>query len=426
MIFLYRLSFLPIFAIILLKNLPKILKRGGYGTNLRHRFGFFPRLPKMKKKRLWIQAVSVGEVHAIARLVALLEEHYEIILTTTTTTAQKIIAKKLTKNILFHGYFPWDFWIFSWIAWRNISPDAIILVEGELWPEHIWQAKRRKIPIFLVNARLSDHSFRRYQKFPRLARWIFEKVDFIIASSEQNRKKIAVFYGKTIEYFGNIKFDTSVQLLSQEMRKKLKNELGFSENSFTLIGCSTWPGEETMLLEAFRKVKMEKNEYSNNYYNFLIVPRHAERRKELVSWLQSENVSFWQRSKGIANGNFDVCLADTTGELARLIQVADLAYVGKSLMPNAGGQSPLDAAMAGVPVIYGNRMTNFCDICTQLEQRDAAVKVENKKDAISAIVELMKDTRKRQILSKNISHWFKKNQGISTKICDFIQKRMGS
>jgi 3-deoxy-D-manno-octulosonic-acid transferase len=425
MIFLYRLSFLPILAIILLKNLPKMLKRGGYGVNLRHRFGLFPRLPKTKRKRLWIQAVSVGEVHAIARLVALLGKHYEIILTTTTTTARKIIAEKLTKNVLFHGYFPWDFWLFSWIAWRNICPDAVILVESELWPEHIWQAKRRKVPIFLVNARLSDHSFRRYQKFLRLARWIFEKIDFIIASSEQNCKKIAVFYDKAIECFGNIKFDIPVQLLSHEMRKNLKNELGFPKNSFTLMGCSTWPGEEAILLEAFRKVKMEKNEHSNNYYNLLIVPRHAERRKELVNWLQNENVSFWQRSKGIANGNFDVCLADTTGELACLVQVADLVYVGKSLMPNTGGQSPLDAAMAGVPIIYGNHMTNFYDICTQLEQKNAAIKVENEKDAINTIVKLVQNTRKRQILSRNISNWFKKNQDISARTCNFIRKKMG-
>jgi hypothetical protein len=102
----------------LLKNLPKILKRGGYGTDLRHRFGFFPRLPKTAKKRLWIQAVSVGEVKAIEQLVARLGEHYEIVLTTTTSTARKTIVQKLAKSVLFCGYFPWDFWPFSWLAWR--------------------------------------------------------------------------------------------------------------------------------------------------------------------------------------------------------------------------------------------------------------------------------------------------------------------
>lgn len=235
-----------------------MLKRGGYGTDLRHRFGFFPRRPKTEKKRLWIQAVSVGEVNAIAQLVMRLGEHYEIVLTATTSTARKIIAKKLTKNVLFHGYFPWDFWPFSWLAWERICPDGVILVESELWPEHIWQAKRRKIPIFLINARLSDRSFRRYRKFSRLARWIFEKIDFIIASSEQSRQRIAPFRSQAIECFGNIKFDIPAQPLSPEMRKNLKKELGFSENSFVLLGCSTWPGEEAMLLETLREIKAKK------------------------------------------------------------------------------------------------------------------------------------------------------------------------
>ncbi|MDR1906966.1 MAG: hypothetical protein LBQ03_01985 [Puniceicoccales bacterium] len=424
MIWIYRLLFLPIFAVLLLKNLPKILKRGGYGIDWRHRFGFFPRLPGMEKKRLWIQAVSVGEVNAIARLVALLGKNYEIILTTTTTTARKIIAEKLAKNVLFHGYFPWDFWLFSWIAWNRVRPDAVIFVENELWPEHIGQAKRRKVPIFLVNARLSDRSFRRYRKFPRLARWIFEKIDFIIASSEQNREKIATFYGKTIEYFGNMKFDLPERLLLSEARKNLKKELGFPEHSFVLLGCSTWPGEEAMLLEAFRKIKTEKNQHSGRDYNLLLVPRHAERREELVRWLKRENISFWQRSQGIAERQFPICLADTTGELPQLVQVADLAYIGKSLAPHMGGQSPLDAAMAGIPIIYGNRMTNFRDICTQLEQENAAIKVESEQEAIGAIIQLTENAEKRQNLSNNIRNWFEKNRGASVKTCDLIREKI--
>ncbi|MDR1591013.1 MAG: hypothetical protein LBR92_03405 [Puniceicoccales bacterium] len=421
MIWIYRLLFLPIFVVFLLKNLPKMLKRGGYGIDLRHRLGLFPRLPKKKKKRLWIQAVSVGEVNAIAHLLALLDEHYEVVLTTTTPTARKIISEKFAKNVIFHGYFPWDFWPFSWFAWQHIHPDGAFLVESELWPEHIWQAKRRKIPIFIINARLSHHSFRHYKKFSKLARWIFEKIDFISASSEQNRERIAAFYGKVIEHFGNMKFDFPTELLSHEMRKNLKKELGFSENSLVLVGCSTWPGEEAMLLEAFRATKVRKNKTS---YNLLLVPRHAERRGELVRWLEDENVSFWQRSKGIAKDLFDVCLADTTGELARLVQVADLVYVGKSLAPNAGGQSPLDAAMVGVSVVYGNRMTNFYDICTQLEQEKAAVKVENEKEAINTIIELMENAEKRRVLSNNISNWFESHREASAKTCDFIRSKL--
>ncbi|MDR3317452.1 MAG: hypothetical protein LBS71_01455 [Puniceicoccales bacterium] len=423
MIFVYRLLFFLVSPILILRNLPKIFKRGGYGKNFKHRLGLFPFLPKSQKKRLWIQAVSVGEVNAIIHLISLLSRKYEIVLTTTTPTACKIIEEKVSKNILFHGYFPWDFWLFSWIAWRQIQADAIILVDSELWPEHLTRAKRQKIPIFLINARLSDHSFYWYQKFPLFARWIFKKLDFIITSSEDNREKIATFYNKTIEYFGNLKFDISVALLSPKERKTLKIELGFAEDAFVIIGCSTWLGEEALLLKAFREIC--NNNETKHSFALLLVPRHAERRHELVEWLGNEKVSFWQRSKGIANKSFNICLADTTGELPQLIQVADLAYIGKSLAPHKGGQSPLDAAMAEIPIIYGNRMTNFRDICEQLEQKNAAIKVTNEKEAIEQLMALSFNTQKRIILTNNIGNWFKHNQGISEKIYHFIQNKLG-
>jgi 3-deoxy-D-manno-octulosonic-acid transferase len=424
MILIYRLLFLPFFIVFFLKNLPKMFRRGGYGSDLGHRFGFLPRLPKTRKKRLWIQAVSVGEVNAITRLLLLLGKKYEIILTTTTTTARKIIREKLAENVLFHGYFPWDFWLCSWVAWQRIRPDAIILVESELWPEHIWQARRRGVPIFLVNARLSEQSFQRYRKFCGLARWIFGKIDFIVASSEENRQKIAPFYNKSIEYFGNMKLDTPVRLLSERARKVLKKELGFSENSLVLLGCSTWPGEEAMILEAFREICRRYSLQDGWAWSLLIVPRHAERRGELVQWLGRENISFWQRSRGKAMGKVSACLADTTGELGQLAQVADLAYIGKSLAPNVGGQSPLDAAMAKVPIIYGDRMTNFHEICTQLEEKHATIRVKDRREAIDTIVDLAGDEKRRQVLGENLGQWLQENRGASVRTYAFIQKRL--
>lgn len=401
-----------------------MLKRGGYGVDWKHRFGIYPRLQKSEKKRLWIQAVSVGEVRAIERLVTLLGKHCEIVLTVTTTTARKVVSENFPPNVLFHGYFPWDFWLFSRMAWDRVQPDAVVLVEGELWPEHIYQAKARRIPVFLINGRLSDRSFQYYRNFSRFARWIFGKLDFISASSEQNRRRIAAFYGKKIENFGNMKCDISSPLLSPTERKNLKKELGFSENSFVLVGCSTWPGEEALLLAALREIWLKQSEKWGGDWVLLLVPRHAERRSELVQWLSSERVSFVQRSQSGVPREVDVCLGDTTGELGRLVQVADLAYIGKSLLPHSGGQSPLEAAMAGVPIVYGDRMTNFRDICAQIEREEGAVKVTGEREAIRTIVALAEDPQKRKILAKNIGHWFEKNRGASEKTYHFICKKL--
>jgi 3-deoxy-D-manno-octulosonic-acid transferase len=179
-----------------------------------------------------------------------------------------------------------------------------------------------------------------------------------------------------------------------------------------------------MLLKAFRKIQKKQSKEFGGKLALLLVPRHAERRRELIQWLESERLTFFQRSRGIATQSVEVCLADTTGELSRLVQIADLAYVGKSLAPNEGGQNPLDGAMAGVPIIYGDRMTNFRDICEQLERENAAIKVKSEREAIDAIVELFENAQKRQTLVKNVGNWFKKNQGASEKTYDFIRAQL--
>ncbi|MDR2807365.1 MAG: hypothetical protein LBB11_04415 [Puniceicoccales bacterium] len=405
--------------------MPKILRRGTYGVDLKHRFGFLPYLPKSGKKRLWIQAVSVGEVNAIMRLVTLLSQEYEIVLTTTTTTARKMIEERLLESILLHGYFPWDFYPCSCLAWSRLQPDGIVLVESELWPEHMAQAKRRHVPIFLVNGRLSDRSFSRYCRFPKLGRWIFNPLDFIAAASEQDRARIASFYDKKIDNFSNMKFDSAVPLLSPLERKNLKEALGFDNNALVIAGCSTWPGEEALLLKALGKI-WESQEKMGRKFALLLVPRHAERCRALIQWLKNECILFSQRSLGVATKKVPLCLGDVTGELAQLVQIADLAYIGKSLAPNEGGQSPIDAAMAGIPIIYGDRMTNFRDICEQLERENAAIKVKNEDEAIEAIVGLAGNAQRRQILAKNVRRCFESNRGASVKTYDFIRKGLGS
>ena len=168
MIFLYRIAFLPLFLLALPYYGWRMIRRGGYSKDFSHRFGLLQDLPKSKKTRIWIQAVSVGEVEALANLLKIMRDSglFEVVLTTTTSTGYAILKKKYSEFCFYTGIFPFDFCLTNYLAYNRIKPDVCVLMEGELWPEHLHRAKARKIPLLLLNARLSDKSFSRYKKIP--------------------------------------------------------------------------------------------------------------------------------------------------------------------------------------------------------------------------------------------------------------------
>jgi 3-deoxy-D-manno-octulosonic-acid transferase len=397
-------------------------KRGGYGKNFKFRFGMFKKLPKRKfgKRRLWIQAVSVGEVKALEKLVNLLVEagKYEIVLTTTSSTGYALAKKLYGNKILFVGLFPFDFWPFSRLAWKKIFPHAAILMETEIWPEHIWQAHKSDVPVILINARISDRTFPRYQFFRGLAEPILNKISYVLASDQlsADRCRDMGFAQNLITVAGNIKFDNKISRPEPKDELLLRRSLGFWESDLILLGSSTWQGEEKMLLEAFKKCVE-----TGGRWKLLLVPRHAERRNEVASLLRSSGLNWHQRSKGESRKEVSVCLVDTTGELQTLTSISDLAFIGKSLSPNVGGQSPLDAACCGVPMVYGDKMVNFRDICSSLERGKCVVKVADADGAIAAIAALANDGEQRKNFSKNLMQWHKNNCGAS----EFVAKKIG-
>ena len=240
----------------------RMLRRGGYGLDFSHRFGLQKDLPPVAagKKRVWIQAVSVGEIEAIAPLVDLLCESgkVEVVLTTTTSTGYAVLRNKYADKILYGGIFPFDFFPFSRSAWRRIKPDAVVLMESELWPEHLHTAKSKKVPAMLVNARMSDKSFRRYSRVPYLARRLLDKLSLIAVSGEIDFSRFISLGAnprKTI-CTGNLKFDTRpAAMLDENGKLELRKQLGFNADSFVLLGSSTWPTEEEMLLKAAEKIR---------------------------------------------------------------------------------------------------------------------------------------------------------------------------
>ncbi|MGJ8653241.1 MAG: 3-deoxy-D-manno-octulosonic acid transferase [Opitutaceae bacterium] len=427
MIWFYRLLYLPGLLVALPYYILRMWRRGGYRKDFQHRFGRFRRIPPTSphKKRIWLQAVSVGEVLAIGPLIDALtkDETTEIVLTTTTSTGYAEARKRYSDKTLSIGIFPLDFWIFSRTAWKRIQPDALILTESELWPEHLHQAKCRNIPAYLVNARISDRSFQRYQKVPNIAARMLRKFDAIFAASKLDQQRLIELGAETecVQMYGSLKFDVSIpEVIAPNDRDSLRAELGFTTNGespvFVLLGSSTWPGEEAALLDVQNKLLAR-----NIDCRLLLVPRHAERGPELVKLLAEQSHSWHQRSQGEAlTGSIQIHLADTTGELTRLSQAADLAFIGKSLPPHHQGQTPIEAAGLGIPVIMGAQMSNFKDVSKSLVQAGAAQKVTNVEELSTVVMQLAENSPKCIEMSLAGRQWHASNRGSSQRIADAI------
>jgi 3-deoxy-D-manno-octulosonic-acid transferase len=311
-----------------------------------------------------------------------------------------------------------------------MEPDVVFLMESELWPELLEQARKRGAPVFLINARLSDRSFARYEKIKGLAHSLaFDRVRLILTSSARDTERWKVLSPSAqVEETGNLKLhrkaiDESTRL---EKREQLLPEFGIEVSAddpqppFILFGNSTWPGEEEMLLDAQARIRA-----NGNHCILVLVPRHAERRDELRTLLQSRGTTFHFRSenKQAPLGTL-VYVGDTTGELYGLLHAADLAFIGKSLPPNTGGQNPIEAVSLGLPIVFGADMTNFHDISRSLIEAGAAKEAADASQCIATILELVDDREARKACARASREWIRKQQGALDHTADVLRNEL--
>ncbi len=409
MIWLYRILFAPALVVLAPAYLLRMRRRGGYGEDFGQRFGSHPDLPKNKEGlRVWVQAVSVGEMLAIGPLLRELKAAgAETYLTTTTSTGRRIAIERHSDVVKKIGYFPLDWQPFVKRAWRAIKPDLVILIEGERWPEHLSQATRLGVPVVSLNARLSDRTFRRLRLLGRAARICLDGIKLHLAASKQDADRLIALGipASRVTTVGNLKLDVSIAPMDAADAARLRKELGLREGP-VLLGASTWPGEEAALLAAWRSAQAQ-----GRVGSLLLVPRHAERRVEIESFLRDEGVSVHFRSHGPAATTVDVAVADTTGELRRLIQLADVVFVGKSLPPHTEGQTPVEAAALEKPLLIGPGMSNFRTIANELVARGAARTVADPGALAREVVLLLSDREAATAMARQAALWHRENQG---------------
>lgn len=380
----------------------KMWRRGNWQAGFEQRFAIYSSKLKQaltNRHVIWIHAVSVGEVNICIELIRALERalpNVKIVVSTTTSTGMGELHKKLPQHIE-KIYYPIDRRKFVKRALGTIYPEAIILVEAEIWPNFLWHAADLGIPVFLVNARVSEKSFRGYKRFGFLFRGLFSQFAGVGCQNETDaaRLKELGFRPESVRTVGNLKFDAAKITGDRQLDvARIFKQVGFPEDALILLGGSTHAGEEVILGEIYLRLKKE---FSNLF--LVIVPRHFERAKEVAKELSGIGAKTVFRTEiatetQLPPRSADCLLVNTTGELRFFYQHADLIFVGKSLTTE-GGQNPIEPGALGKAMIYGPNMQNFVSISNAFVSRGGAIQVSDRMELEQEIGRLLRDPRRR-------------------------------
>jgi len=414
------LLLLPRFAI-------DAFRSGKYVTGLRERLGRIPKLDSSQAV-IWLHCVSVGETEAARPLVRELREQlpsFQLVVSTTTVTGQQVARHAFERDAAAIFYFPIDW---PWTVRRvlnTMSPAAVVVMETELWPNLLRECGRRAIPVALVNGRLSPKSYRRYRWIRGFMRRVLSNLTVSLMQSDEDAERIAALglENHRIRIVGNMKFDSApLSAVDGDLTSDLARRFGFGSGQPLIVAASTHSPEETAIIEAFRKITEH-----DQAARLLIAPRHPERFDE-VAKLLAESGFRWSRRTAKPSGSdatSAIILLDSIGELRAAFQLADIAFLGGSLIPH-GGQNVLEPAAQGVCVITGPHTHNFAAITRALLAEDALVQLpesslnEASKALAETIAGLLRDDSGRQAIGNRARNVCEQNRGATQRTAEII------
>lgn len=413
---LYNLLFPVVFLFMLPKFISRMLKRGGYGQHFEQRIGHFGTQTKARlreHRRIWVHAVSVGEIYVALRFIkAYRAAHPDtyFALSTTTSTAYTIGRKEIDeRDVLF--YFPVDLPIIIKKVLGIINPQRMVLVEGEFWPNLIRLADKRGIPISLVNGRMSERSYKGYLKLKSLTADILRRINPICVQGEQDAKRMQGLGAPAdqLHVMGTVKFDVAERDPEGERTAAdVLTRIHVPEDAIVLLGGSTWPGEEEVLCTLYKKLRVRHPRLF-----MVLVPRHVERSAEVIQSMEAQNLSYVRRSlidTFQAKESPDVLFVDTTGELRNFYSVADIIFVGKSLKEH-GGQNPIEPAMYGKAVVVGPNMENFPAVMDVFLKSKAIEQVDGEETLSATVDSLIMKAPERAGLGERAARVVEQNRG---------------
>jgi 3-deoxy-D-manno-octulosonic-acid transferase len=391
---------------------------GKYRGGLRERLGQVPpRIPTDSRNTIWIHAVSLGEVIAVTGLVSEIRNafpQHRIVVSTTTATGQKMARENFGADSVF--YFPLDLGFAIRPYLRRLRPQLIVLAETEFWPNFLRLAQASGAKIAVVNARISDRSFPGYKRFPGVMRNVLQPVDLFLAQTEVDERRLREIGAASdrVQVSGNLKFDAPIPAPLQIV-ERLRSALQSAGAGPILVCGSTMEGEESLLLQAFENILVAHPRAA-----MLLAPRHPERFAKVAELLGNLKIKFWRRStwngEPISAGVF---LLDSVGELASIYAVADIAFVGGSLVP-VGGHNIIEPAQYGVAIVVGNHTENFRDIVNLFQSRNA-LRIVGPAELPLVLTELLENNSERTAMGSRAAETLHSQRGATQKTVEALR-----
>ncbi len=429
--FIYNVLFTIFFVLCAPYYFLKMWRRGNWQSGFAQRFAFYsPEIKEALAKRpvIWLHAVSVGEVGVCVQLIRLLAPRVpecQLVVSTTTSTGMGELRKKLPADVL-KIYYPADFWWGVRRAFDTIQPKAVVLIEAEFWPNFLWRANARKIPLFLVNARVSDRSFRGYRRCGFIFRDIFRqfRAAGCLNSTDATRLEQLGFCPEGVHILGNLKFDAALPSDRPGLDvPALLRQIGVPEKARLIVCGSTHAGEEAILGQMFLRLRQRFPDIF-----LVLVPRHFERAKAVAGALQQCGLKFILRADigpatQLPDGQLECLLVNSTGELMFFYGPASVVFVGKSLTAK-GGQNPIEPGALGKALVFGPNMQNFTSVVAAFLDNDAAIQVADAAQLERVFGELLEDEARCRQLGANALRVVRENTGATARTAELIARTL--
>ena len=431
MYLLYSLLLTFGFVLLLPRFILDAFRNGKYVTGLGQRLGRLPWINFENQRVIWLHCVSVGEARAAQALVHALRERlpgFSLVVSTTTVTGQQLAREIFGNRAAAVFYFPIDWGWTVRRALRAVRPTAVLVMETELWPRLFRECRRKKIPVALVNGRISDKSFGRYKTIRFFIRRVLNDLSLALMQSDQDASRIRHLGldEKRVMVSGNLKFDSAHAEFDPPLTEELRLRFRIDGKRPLIVAASTHADEEAIALEAFAEVRS-----SHPAARLLVAPRHPERFKEVAALLTQSGLSWVSRSapETSQDGDRDVVLLDTIGELKSVYPLAELVFVGGSIALR-GGHNVLEPAAHGVCTITGPHMQNFAAITKALLDEKALIQLQGRANVAaelaSVISQLLSDDAARRELGARAQSVCARNRGATEKTVELISQMLAA
>jgi 3-deoxy-D-manno-octulosonic-acid transferase len=391
-------------------------KAPAYAKRIGERFSYG--MPTLQPGGIWVHAVSVGESIAAAPMIRALLQRYPTLPITVTcmtpTGSERIHAMFANEPRIQHCYLPYDLPCAAARFLDRVQPKLAVIMETELWPNHIHQCAKRGIPVALANGRLSERSAKGYGRFSKLTAPMLAEMSLFAVQTEAEARRFRDLGARpeTVEVTGSIKFDLTIDPQLLQRAAELRGQWQAQERP-VWIAASTHEGEDEVVLNAHRRLLANHPDAL-----LILVPRHPERFNSVFELCQREGFATVRRSTGVnVDAATSVLLGDTMGELLFLYALADSAFVGGSLVPN-GGHNLLEPAALAKPVISGPHLFNFLDIAAQLRSAGALAEVDDAEGLATEVQRLFELPRDAQRMAEAGSGVMRRNQGALQRLLD--------